>query len=50
MGPVLNDLIKSYPKTERNRVKGREKMLQAIRQNQKIQEIGKEVLQKGGVL
>lgn len=47
---VLNDLIKAYPNIERNKVKSREKMLQAIRQNKNIQETGKEVLQKGGVI
>lgn len=47
---VLSELIKSYPNVERNKVRGREAMLQAIRQNISMQEMGKEVLQKGGVI
>lgn len=49
-GLTLKDLMTDKPDTERNKVRGYGEVLKAIRQNTNIQELGKQVLVRQGVI
>ena len=46
----LKEIIKSFPKTERRKVKGREEALKALRQNLNLQKAGEQALKEVGII